>query len=78
MTVEILVVQLVNVMIERISYLKKQKNRIMTIEGKIKNDIRGFCNRNCVYSYNGRCDLWENFVMPEDVNECDNYKKLLK
>lgn len=40
----------------------------MTIE-----DIRGYCNRDCIYSDNGRCCMWDNFDMPEDVNKCDNY-----
>ena len=36
-------------------------------------DIRGYCNRDCIYSDNGRCDMWDDFAMPEDVNKCDNY-----
>ena len=36
-------------------------------------DIRGYCNRNCIYSDNGRCDMWDDIDMPDDVNKCDNY-----
>ena len=39
----------------------------------IREDIRGYCNRDCLYSDNGRCDMWDDFAMPEDVNKCDNY-----
>ena len=38
-----------------------------------REDIRGYCNRDCIYSDNGKCDMWDNFAMPEDVNKCDNY-----
>ena len=44
------------------------------IGGKvIKEDIRGYCNRNCIYSDNGRCDIWDNFAMPEEIDKCNNY-----
>ena len=36
-------------------------------------DIRGYYNRDCLYSDNGKCDMWDDFAMPEDVNKCDNY-----
>ena len=39
----------------------------------IREDIRGYCNRNCIYCDNGRCNMWDDFAMPEDVNKCDNY-----
>ena len=39
----------------------------------MKEDIRGHCNRNCIYSNNGRCDMWDDFTIPEEVNKCDNY-----
>ena len=39
----------------------------------MKEDIRGYFNRDCIYSDNGRCDMWDDFAMPEDVNNCDNY-----
>ena len=39
----------------------------------MREDIRGHCKRNCIYSDNGRCDMWDDFAMPEDVNKCDNY-----
>ena len=38
-----------------------------------REDIRGYCNRDCIYSDNDRCDMWDNFAMPKDVNKCDNY-----
>lgn len=37
-------------------------------------DIRGFCNRSCIYCDNGRCDMWDDFAMPYNVNECDNFE----
>ena len=40
-----------------------------------KEDIRGYCNRNCIYCDNGRCDMWDDFDMPEDVDNCDNYSE---
>ena len=39
----------------------------------MKEDIRGFCDRGCIYSDDGRCDIWDDIDMPEDVNKCDNY-----
>lgn len=39
----------------------------------LKEDTRGYCNRNCVYNDNDRCDMWDDFAMPEDVNKCDNF-----
>ncbi len=45
---------------------EKQKN-------DIREDIRGHCYRPCVYCDNGRCDMWDDFAMPEDVNSCSNF-----
>ena len=43
------------------------------IENKIiREDIRGHCNRNCIYWNKGRCDMWDDLAMPKDI-ECDNY-----
>lgn len=39
----------------------------------MREDIRGYCNRDCIYCDNGRCDMWDDFAMPEDVTKCDNY-----
>ena len=39
----------------------------------MKEDIRGYCNRNCIYSDNGRCDMWDDFAMPEEIDKCNNY-----
>ena len=39
----------------------------------MKEDIRGKCNRNCLYSDNGKCDMWDDCAMADDVNKCDNY-----
>ena len=38
----------------------------------MKEDIRGHCNRNCIYWNKGRCDMWDDLAVPENV-ECDNY-----
>lgn len=38
-------------------------------------DIRGHCNRNCLYSDKGKCNMWDDFCMPDDVNNCDNYEE---
>lgn len=38
-------------------------------------DIRGYCKRNCIYSDNGRCDMYDDIDMPDDVNDCDNFEK---
>ena len=40
-----------------------------------REDIRGYCNRDCIYSDNGRCDMWDDFAMPEDIGNCDNYSE---
>lgn len=42
----------------------------------LKEDIRGHCKRNCIYNDNNRCDMWNDFAIPEDVNKCDNYEGL--
>ena len=39
----------------------------------MKEDIRGFCDRDCIYSEDGRCDMWDDIDMPADVNKFDNY-----
>ena len=40
----------------------------------LKEDIRGHCPRiNCVYNDGGKCDMWDDFAMPEDVNKYDNF-----
>ena len=33
----------------------------------MKEDIRGFCDRDCIYSDDGRCDMWDDIDMPEQV-----------
>lgn len=38
-----------------------------------REDTRGYCNRDCIYSDNDRCDVWDDFAMPEDVNKCRDY-----
>lgn len=40
---------------------------------ELREDIRGHCNRPCIYQDKGRCDMWDEIVMPDDVNECDNF-----
>ena len=49
------------------------KSPWISVEDDIREDIRGYCNRDCIYCDNGRCDMWDDFAMPEDVNKCDNY-----
>ena len=34
----------------------------------MREDIRGHCNRNCVYNGNGRCDMFDDVSTP-DINE---------
>ena len=41
----------------------------------MKEDIRGFCDRDCIYSDDGRCDMWDDIDMPEEVENCDNYEQ---
>lgn len=37
-------------------------------------NLEDCCHRqNCIYNDNGRCNMWGDFTMPEDVNKCDNY-----
>ena len=39
------------------------------------NDIRGYCKRNCIYSDNGICNMWDDIDMPDDVNDCDKFEE---
>ena len=41
----------------------------------IREDIRGYCDKNCIFYDNGRCDMWDAFSMPEDMDKC--YRQLL-
>ena len=41
----------------------------------IREDIRGYCDRKCIFSDNGRCDMWDSFAMPEDMDKY--YRQLL-
>lgn len=36
-------------------------------------DIRGLCNRNCIYNDNGKCDMFYDISIPDNVDECNNY-----
>lgn len=36
-------------------------------------DIRGLCNRSCIYNDNGKCDMFDDISMPDDVDGCNNY-----
>lgn len=37
-------------------------------------DLRGFCTRrDCGYNDSGRCNMWLDISMPENVENCDNY-----
>ena len=37
-----------------------------------REDVRGYCNRDCVYSDNDKSKIWDD-SMQEDVNKCDDY-----
>lgn len=40
-----------------------------------KEDLRGHCERrNCIYNDDGRCDMWDEISMPDDVDDCDNFE----
>ena len=41
----------------------------------IREDIRGHCNRVCIYNNNGRCDMWDDIYIPENVFKCENYEE---
>ena len=41
----------------------------------MREDIRGHCNRNYLYSDKGKCNMWDDFYMSDDVNNCDNYEE---
>lgn len=36
-------------------------------------DIRGLCNRSCIYNDKGKCDMFDDISMPDNVDECNNY-----
>lgn len=36
-------------------------------------DIRGLCNRHCIYNDKGRCDMFDDISMPDDIDKCNNY-----
>lgn len=58
---------------EAIKFLKNTKVYVNDI---LKEDFRGICHmQNCIYNDNGRCEMWDDFAMPEDVNKCDNYEE---
>lgn len=38
-------------------------------------DLRGFCDRlDCILNDSGRCNMWSDISMPENVEDCDNYE----
>lgn len=42
----------------------------------LKEDFRGLCYRiRCIYNDEGRCDMYDNIYIPEDVNKCDDYEE---
>lgn len=43
---------------------------------KVGVDIRGLCNRNCVYNDSGKCDMFDDISMPDNVDECNNYVEI--
>lgn len=43
----------------------------------IREDIRGVCPRtDCLWNDSGKCDMWDEPDIPENVNECDNYERM--
>ena len=40
----------------------------------LREDIRGHCDRHCIYNDGGRCDMWDDISMPDDINKCDNFE----
>lgn len=41
---------------------------------ELREDTRGWCKRKtCVYNDNGKCDMWDDICMPDNVDSCDNY-----
>ena len=38
----------------------------------MQEDIRGHCNRNCVYNDNGRCDMFDEALSPCINENCVN------
>lgn len=40
-----------------------------------REDLRGKCNRECIYCDNGRCNMFFDLLMPDDVNECNIFEK---
>lgn len=40
-----------------------------------REDIRGHCHLHCIYNDKGKCDMWDDICIPEDVNTCDNFEE---
>ena len=36
-------------------------------------DNRGSCDKHCIYNDNGRCNMFDDISMPDNVSECRNY-----
>lgn len=37
-------------------------------------DTRGICNRkSCIYNDGGRCDMWDDIDIPDNVMLCENF-----
>lgn len=42
----------------------------------LKCDFRGHCQKlRCIYNDRGKCDMWDDISIPEDVNNCNNYEE---
>lgn len=38
-------------------------------------NIKGWCERrDCLYNENGRCEMWDEMMMPDDVDDCENFE----
>lgn len=40
-----------------------------------REDLRGKCNRECIYCDNGRCNMFFDLLMPDNVKECNIFEK---
>ena len=42
----------------------------------LKSDFRGHCRRvRCIYNDGGRCDMWDDIYITENVFKCENYEE---
>lgn len=41
----------------------------------LKEDIRGVCNKSCIYNDEGKCDMWDELSAPGKTEECENQQE---